>query len=315
MKRSAQAGLGLFAILIVAVALLGSVLIEMDRVSEGLWPTLRPKTLLARGPVRYDAYARLAAFPGKQQVDCPAQTPQTAVLLIAGQSNSANTQGQRFRAIGERVLNFYEGKCFLAESPLLGAAGELGESWTLLGDKLVAAGLFQRVILIPTGISGAPIRRWAAGGDLNRMIVEVIEGAAPFYKITHVLWHQGESDFPSGTTEAAYVADFQSFVGTLRAQKVSAPVYVSKASYGPTERLAPSADNIPRWTKENPIAAAQTKLPDGETIFAGPDTDADVSPLNRFDGMHFSGFGQEIFAERWLEILQRRPAPAPSGSP
>jgi hypothetical protein len=196
---------------------------------------------------------------------------------------------------------------------LLGAAGELGESWTLLGNKLVAGGLFQQVIILPAGISGAPIGRWAAGGDLNRMLVDVIKGAAPLYKMTHVLWHQGESDFAGGTTEAAYFAGFHSLVGTLRALKVSAPVYVSRASYGPSERLTPSADTIPRWTKENPIAAAQTKLPDGETIFAGPDTDADISPLDRFDGMHFSGSGQEIFVRRWLEILRRRPAPF--GSP
>jgi lysophospholipase L1-like esterase len=52
------------------------------------------------------------------------------------------------------------------------------------------------------------------------------------------------------------------------------------------------------------VRAAQTKLPDEKTIFAGSDTDNDITPANRYDGLHFSATGQEIFATRWLEILK-----------
>jgi len=44
-------------------------------------------------------------------------------------------------------------------------------------------------------------------------------------------------------------------------------------------------------------------LIDGKNIFAGPDTDILVSERDRYDGMHFSGSGQETFAARWVETL------------
>jgi hypothetical protein len=38
------------------------------------------------------------------------------------------------------VINFSAGHCYRAASPLLGADGELGEIWTLLGTKLIQSG-------------------------------------------------------------------------------------------------------------------------------------------------------------------------------
>lgn len=296
------------AMLVAAGVPVGSFLLGTQYRSGGLIPTIADGGVKLREPhssLLYDAYGRLVGFPGKQPVDCPAQTPRTAVLLVFGQSNSANYQGQRYRAVDRRVVNFFGGKCVAAELPLLGASGEYGELWTLLGNKLVAAGLFDRVVLVPAGIGATPISRWAAGGDLNGMLVDVVDGVAPVYTITHVLWHQGENDFGAGTTEAAYSAAFRSIVATLRAAKVAAPVYVSRASYGPVDRLDPNYANAGQWRRDNPVALAQAKLPDGKTIFAGPDTDADISPLDRYDGVHFSASGQEIFASRWLDILRR----------
>src|ERR1019366_9838355 len=127
---------------------------------------------------------------------------------------------------------------------------------------------FDQVILIPAGIGATLISRWAVGGDLNGMLVDVIHGAGPAYRTTHVLWHQGENDFANGTSEAAYFAAFQSIVAPLRATNVFAPVYVSKASYGAIDRLDPSFATAHPWRKENPVTAAQTKLPDGKSIFA-----------------------------------------------
>ena len=190
-----------FAILVATCVALGSFLLGMQCQINGLCRTIaigNTKLHSGHSSIRHDEYGRLVAFPGKQQVDCPAQTPRTAVLLVFGQSNSANYQGQRFRAVDRRVVNFFGGRCYLAESPLLGASGEYGKSWTLLGNKLVAAGLFDQVIVIPAGIGATLISRWAAGGDLNGMLVDAIKEAEPFYKITHVLWHQGENDFANG---------------------------------------------------------------------------------------------------------------------
>src|SRR5205085_1241499 len=96
-----------------------------------LWPRLKNgKYRSSDYEAQFDTYERLIAFPGKQELQCPTQTPTTAVFLVLGQSNSANHEAQRFRSVDNRVQNFFGGKCYRAESPLLGASGDLGESTT-----------------------------------------------------------------------------------------------------------------------------------------------------------------------------------------
>jgi hypothetical protein len=195
--------------------------------------------------------------------------------------------------------NYFDGKCYRASSPLLGAGAGLGlgETWTLLGNKLIEQGRFNRVILVPAGIGGTSVSEWASGGRLNPMLANVLEQARKTYTITHVLWHQGESDFTGGTSAMDYASRFLSVYATLRTHDVAAPMYVCLASWAGLE--------APPWSKNNPIRAGQKSLIDGKNIFAGPDTDILIGERDRFDGLHFSGSGQEKFAAKWLEILKR----------
>ena len=119
----------------------------------------------------------LAQLSGKIEIACPIQDEKTAVLLLIGQPNAANSQAQRYQSGDDRVVNFVDGRCYRAASPLLGADGQKGETWTLLGNKLVQAGLYDSVILIPAAVGGSSVRRWAAGGDLNAMLMAVIGGS------------------------------------------------------------------------------------------------------------------------------------------
>ena len=119
-----------------------------------LWPYRQLESfieILTNAPAKFDTYSRLIDYPGKLKIDCPPQDEKTAVLLIIGQSNSANFGGQRYQAIDDHVINYFAGKCYRASSPLLGAAKRLGETWTLLGNKLIEQGRFNRVVLIPAG--------------------------------------------------------------------------------------------------------------------------------------------------------------------
>ena len=97
-------------------------------------------------------------------VQVSAQTPRTAVLYILGQSNSSNHGGQKYQGMDDRVVNYFDGACYRAASPLLGAEGTFGEAWTLLGNKLVAGGKFDQVIIVPSGIGLTGIAYWARGG-------------------------------------------------------------------------------------------------------------------------------------------------------
>ena len=98
-------------------------------------------------------------YAGKIEIQCPEQTRGTAVILIAGQSNAANSGAQRHNTrYPDRVLNFAGGRCYVAASPLLGSNGFAGEYWTLMADQLIDAEL--------STISSSPLSR-SAGQRLS----------------------------------------------------------------------------------------------------------------------------------------------------
>lgn len=245
----------------------------------------------------FDTYGRLTGHPGKKAVACPAQDRKTAVLLLIGQSNTGNHAEQKHAsAFGAKLLNYFNGKCYVAESPLLGTTGSAGESWTLLGNKLLAAGSFGKVILVPAGINGTPISRWQKGGDLNGMLRGVLDAVRKRYRITHILWHQGEVDFMIKTGEGDYRRMFGSLLSSIRDQGIDAPMFASVAT-----------KCAPEWSADNPTARAQKALPSpGQKVFAGVDTDYLVGDADRYDTCHFGASGQEKFAQAWLDIINRR---------
>lgn len=268
---------------------------------RGYWPIPQLRSLKQSAapfvPANHavtDKYDRLVAFGGKTEIPCPQQTGKTIVLLIAGQSNAANSGGQRYIGLPE-VINYFDGKCYHAESPLLGSTSISGDSWTLLGNKLIESGAADKVILIASGMSGTGIERWKDGADLNLMLQSVIADAKTHYKITHVLWHQGEWDVGL-LSKDQYSERFLSLAASIRRAGVTAPIYISIATHC-------ELTDIP-WNPDNEIAKAQRTLPDPlKEIRQGVDTDALLERTDRIDDCHFAETGQEKMADGWLSIL------------
>jgi Carbohydrate esterase, sialic acid-specific acetylesterase len=284
--------------IIIAIALCTSAyLIGIYTGYYSAWPVPELKMLVRTqfdsDSVQTDKFGRLLRYPGKTEIPCPSQDATTAVLLVLGQSNAANSQGQRYQSADDRVVNFSEGHCYVASSPLLGADGRNGESWTLLGTKLVQSGLYSKVILIPAAVGSSPIHRWATGGDLNQMLLGVIRAAKVHYTITGVLWHQGAADFALHTPGETYRSGLESLIDTVHAEGVKAPFYISQSSL----QLSPE------WSVDNPISKAQAALVDGKFVFAGPNTDRDLKQIDRFDGLHFSASGQQKFTDAYVQLL------------
>ncbi len=296
-------------LLLVALALLVPfALVGEDLALAPSWPGRAYVLLAQRLPMALtsvfersrtlDPYGRLLRDGGKIEVQCPRQTARTAVLLIAGQSNAANSGAERFSTRHpDRVVNFSRGRCYAAASPLLGATGTGGEVWTLAADRLIESGTFDAVVLAPVAVGASAVEEWAKGGALNMTMTPLVNELTARYRVTHVLWHQGETDFGFRTDGAVYCDRVLSFVGTLRAHGIDAPVYVSQAT-----RCGPG------WMEANPIRAAQQALASGAPGFrAGVDTDAllDAKDRNPTDGCHFARSGQMKTAEARAEILSR----------
>jgi hypothetical protein len=261
------------------------------------WPVPEMKILVRTWPdrasARTDEFGRLLHDPAKVETPCPVQDANTAALLVLGQSNAANYQGQRHQSADDRVVNFSAGHCYIAGSPLLGADGHYGESWTLLGTKLVNAGMYTKVVLVVAALGSTSVGQWAPGGNLNSMLLGVIRDAREHFTFTGVLWNQGATDFSLHTPEDVYRSKLKSLIDMIRAEGVPAPIYITRSS------LQLSAD----WSEDNPISRAQVALVDGKSIFAGPNTDHDVRAIDRFDGLHFGASGQEKFTDAWLRLL------------
>jgi hypothetical protein len=293
--------------LVLLIALPLAYLLGAYSYAQRLWPIAglqKVKSWVSRTPAvptdmyKFDRFGRLTDYPDKKEISCPPQTEKTLVLLTIGQSNAANSGGQRYRSLhGDKVLNYFHGKCFVASSPLLGTNGISGESWTLLGNKLISSGIAERVILIPSAIGSTTISRWKKGGDLNGMLQSVLSGLNNQYRITDIIWHQGEDDFLIGTSREAYSLMFLSMVQTIRAHGVDAPIFVS---------IATKCGMNPSWHPHNPVSDAQRSLHDEkQRICQGVDTDLLLNAEDRFEGCHFAGSGQEKFAAAWLDILRR----------
>ncbi|WET72175.1 sialate O-acetylesterase [Rhizobium croatiense] len=274
------------------------------------WPQLSALRTMVGGekaapPSRYtfDDKERLIGDETKTLVTCPTQTERTAVLLLLGQSNAANDGGQRHRSnYGDRVVNAFDKRCFIAASPLLGATDTKGEYWTLLGNHLIASGQNDKVILAPLAYSGSEVARWAAGGDLNPVLVDTMKQLQDSgYRITSVLWVQGEADLVLGTTAEAYEKHFLSMVDTLRQHGVEAPVYISIAS----KCLEPSNGGFKEHIPDNAIVRAQLALSkSGHGIREGVNTDALLDGDDRYDDCHIGGSGAEKLSEAWLNLLR-----------
>ncbi|MCS6772585.1 MAG: sialate O-acetylesterase [Anaerolineae bacterium] len=222
--------------------------------------------------------------------------PRTMVALVFGQSNAANWGETRHRA-HPRVRAFFRGKWSPAVDPLPGADGTGGSVWTRLGDKLIAAGLYDRVVWVPAAIGGTEIAQWAPGGRLHKdLLRNVREAHRAGLVFTHLLWQQGESDAYLGTPPEVYQRHFVEMLEAIRALGVSAPVFVALATrcgeYPPNEAIRSAQSGL-----VNPAAR----------IFLGPDADQ-LGETYRYDGCHFSTEGLEAMADLWLDVLRAHAA-------
>ena len=183
--------------------------------SHQLWPinvviSYRNTEVAQSLAKNFDGLGAFSNVTNKREVQCPSQDASTAVILVLGQSNSANYAEKKFSSnFPTQVLNYYLGKCYSAQSPLLGASGLEGEYLTLLGDALIKKGDLKNVILVNKSIGGSTIADWISQGDLSLDLVSTLNKLNSTYSVTNVIWHHGESDFTINTSFSEYRKSFQ----------------------------------------------------------------------------------------------------------
>ncbi len=229
---------------------------------------------------------------GRRPASCAGIGPRTLVLATFGQSNSANSGAGRFgSAPGIYNFSLFDGRCFEAQDPLLGAGGDGGSVWIPLAQQIIESDLAANVIIAPIGLGGTRVEDWAPGGMLSGRFNKLSESLSRAgLRVSAILWHQGESD--RGTGAEAYRASFLSLVHGIRRSGIAAPIYVARATRcGDLVNLE--------------INAAQRELGLGYAALglrSGPDTDTLAGPIWR-DGCHFTQAGLVRHAGMWFDVL------------
>jgi hypothetical protein len=221
----------------------------------------------------------------KRLVPCPEQTGQTLVLYTFGQSNSANSLAKLYSNSDSRIINYFNGKCYVAADPLLGATGDRGSQWVVASQKLMATGQFDYIIINSFGVGGSGIGEWVTNPEYIRRYKNP---DVSIYLPTHFLWHQGESDAAQGTSTSNYQTWLNQIIQDSVQNFPGAKFYVSLATI--------CNGSLPY----EPVRAAQRNVVDNLKVFQGPDTD---QILDRYDGCHIGATGQEQIGDFWQSVI------------
>ena len=194
------------------------------------------------------------------------------------------------------VFNFnpFDGLCYQACDPLLGATGDGGSPWCILADALIADGFARSILLCPLSVGGSTVAEWAPDGTYqHRMKYGIARLRQAGFEASHVFWHQGEADALYATRADDYTRAFRTLVVSLRDLGIRAPIYVATASYFEVPAGYGASQAIIRRAQQSLINVE-------EGILLGPDTDRIT---DRFDGCHMGRAGLREHAQMWQKCL------------
>lgn len=232
---------------------------------------------------------------------CNVESPKhdTVVLLVLGQSNAANAGKGLYYFDCDKATNFYKGQFYPIKDPLYGANGNGGSVWSRLAQLLIVHNFANHIIIAPCAIGGSAIEQWTPGGDLHYLLEETITALQQSQlNVTHVLWHQGESNNialnPNLTPQENaqfYKDQFLILSNYLRANNINSPIFLAQ-----TSRCASMESDY------DLLQAQQDLAIDSLNIFNGPNTDI-IGNEYRYDDCHFNSKGLEKHAQLWSDIL------------
>ena len=174
---------------------------------------------------------------GRTQAGCPSAGSHTRVIVVIGQSQAANspdTIQEETRYAGPIVaeitnLNPYDGRCYLAQDPLLGTTGSAGSLWLRAAHHLLKMEKAKQILLVPIAVGGSGAAEWIAGGRWRRKLQVTMRrikdlGLAP----TDIYWMQGATDAIKQTPSEVYKSYVLEIISYLRQNKVTGRFIVAQ---------------------------------------------------------------------------------------
>lgn len=257
--------------------------------------------------------ANVTAFTdttGKSSATLPAAASTHLVLVIAGQSNMANTFTSAYTPTHTgHVFNFniFNGLTYAAADPLLGCTrsgapyGD-GNMAGRIADKLLTAGPATDVTLVPIAVDASSCDDWNNGALRTYFRTTYARLRMRGLTATAILWGQGETDTFLGTGQGAYGASLSALIARTREYGFTCPWFVAQ-------------ETMYTNSTSSAIRAAQAGVVDHASgIWAGPDADTLTGATNRDTvitptNTHFTDTGSDACAALWVTKLQAFGAP------
>ena len=222
----------------------------------------------------------------KKQKNCP-NKKDTIVIVGIGQSNSTNEAPFKNSTERNNIFNFFNGECYLAEDPLLGASGRKGSVWIPLAEKLT----LNNVVIVSFGIGATKIEHWVDENILFNHYIKNIRSLKNIYpNPDFVFWIQGESDVKTNITQ--FKVNLTKFMKSIKNDLPQTEIFITGTSY------CNGVDNLL-------IVAAQKKVANNLNINFIEGMDDLNSPRLRYEGCHFNELGIEKLSELLANSLKK----------
>ena len=217
----------------------------------------------------------------------------TGIYLTYGQSNAAN-HGQIGYEVKYEVYQYLKGKTYIYKDPSLGATGNDGSVWGMVGDKLIKSNMHKKVIFSNNGFGGRRIEDLNKEPYLNHLIKNYNQLLRDYGRVDAILFHQGEINHSNKYGNSNYYKEFKILVDKLKAQGIIIPIYLSRTS-------------ICNNDSDAGLIEIQNKIiKDMDIVFPGPNTDLLSEKKFRLpDNCHFSLLGYEKFSDMWVISLNK----------
>lgn len=280
-----------------AAALLGGVIGSQFKEVRPYFDTLRMEARAALSMPRSTPKQVYSDTSTATETDCPPQE-ETLLIVAGGQSNAANYNSHLSASLpDERVFTFFEGKCYVAQDPMLGAEGTKGSLWPALGADL-ARRLDRPVMFIVAAAGGTRYSDWTAARApyLDRLRSQISAAQQRGFAPALIVWHQGESDAIASPSAQEVARDLRALAYQIMQAVPEAEFYMFQASRctGP-KRVSQSGE----------VRQAQAAVADTEPrIKLGFDTDT-LGDDYRWDRCHFNRFGRQEIVSNAVDDIDR----------
>lgn len=232
--------------------------------------------------VETDQFDRVVRTNALKEVACPLEA---TAIFIAGQSNAANHAKNAAETTSPAVLQYFNERCYVAQSPILGGTGIMSNPFhAVMIDYQKRIG--GTVVYSVFAVAGQPISRFSTSGVYNESLQRAYSSLNSKYPIKYFLWQQGENDAAARIPTEQYTNSWTAMISSVNIQK---PLLA---------RSTICADLSPYDTA---VGRAQDSLRAG---LGGPDTDTAISFSDRYDRCHFDSSGVAKLSRLWNLYLQ-----------